>query len=93
MNSLHSQNYDDQDLDFLDAINSDEIPRPTKKWRSPTLAEVESCVDLTRKITPEALELEEICKNTLGFYLVRVLLQYIFCAKVLQCVKCSFVNT
>lgn len=55
---------------FLDAINSDEIPRHTKCWRTPTLAEVESFVELTKRTSPQSLNLEEMCKNSLGFYLV-----------------------
>jgi hypothetical protein len=63
--------FDAENSSFLDAIHNDDIPRPTKRWRSPTLEEVESFVDLTKRISPELLTVEEICNNSLGFYLVR----------------------
>ena len=62
--------YDAENSDLLYAMNSDDIPRPTKSRKRPSLAEVENYVELARRISPEILELEEICKNTLGFYLV-----------------------
>jgi hypothetical protein len=56
------------DAIFVDAVQND-LPVPTQSWVFPTLEEVDAYIN---KVSPLALELEEICGNCLGFYLVKL---------------------
>lgn len=57
------------DAIFVDAVQN-VIPAPTKNWKFPTTDEVDSFVNKLNTQNPQALELEGICSNCLGFYLV-----------------------
>ena len=57
------------DAIFVDAVQNT-IPVPTKSWRLPSPDEIDAYVNRITSERPTALELEGICSNCLGFYLV-----------------------
>lgn len=58
-----------EDAQFMSAIY-DETPRPSAKWKLPSSNEVSAYVSRIQETDPFSLELEGICSNPLGFYLV-----------------------
>ena len=57
-----------EDVAYMNAM-SDDSPKPTKAWKFPDDATVR---DFAAKET--GADLERICENSLGFYLVSVVL-------------------
>ncbi len=57
------------DAIFVDAVQNT-IPAPTKNWKFPNPDELDTYVNKITAQNPQALELEGICSNCLGFYLV-----------------------
>jgi hypothetical protein len=57
------------DAIFVDAVQNT-IPVPTKTWKLPSPDEIDAYVNKITSQNPTALELEGICLNCLGFYLV-----------------------
>ncbi len=57
------------DAIFVDAVQNT-IPVPTKSWKFPNPDELDAYVNKITAQNPQALELEGICSNCLGFYLV-----------------------
>jgi hypothetical protein len=57
------------DAIFVDAVQNT-IPVPTKTWKLPSPDEIDAYVNKITSQSPTALELEGICFNCLGFYLV-----------------------
>mmetsp|Transcript_21508 Transcript_21508/g.22237 ORF Transcript_21508/g.22237 Transcript_21508/m.22237 type:complete len:593 (+) Transcript_21508:119-1897(+) len=56
------------DAIFVDAVQNS-VPCPTKNWKFPSPDEVDSYVNKLTTQNPQALELEGVCSNCLGFYL------------------------
>jgi len=50
---------------------SDDSPKPTKAWEFPDEAALHDFCARELGADPEAFTLEKICRNSLGFYLVR----------------------
>ena len=58
-----------EDAQFMSAIY-DETPRPSAKWKMPAASDVAAYVESIFSTSPFQFELEGICSNPLGFYMV-----------------------
>lgn len=61
-----------EDAQYINAMN-DDSPRPTKVWDMPAKEALDRFIEDIRSRTPDQLNLEFICSNSLGFYLVRAI--------------------
>jgi hypothetical protein len=59
-----------EDAQLINALN-DDTPRPTKEWSVPSAEELDRYVKNMHQKNPASFELETICNNCLGFYLVK----------------------
>ncbi len=59
-----------EDVTYMNAM-SDDSPKPTKAWEFPDEAALHDFCARELGADPEAFTLEKICRNSLGFYLVR----------------------
>jgi hypothetical protein len=58
-----------EDAQYMNAMHN-EMPRPIKEWDWPNPIEVDQYICHVASDDSTAVELETICKNCLGFYLV-----------------------
>ena len=57
-----------EDAQYMNAMH-DDVPRPTKEWKMPSMEEVNSYMDRMRTSNPRNLECEGVCEGPLGFYM------------------------
>jgi hypothetical protein len=62
-----------ENVQYMNAMH-DEFPRPSKEWNWPSQDELKAYTDKIYSTSPESLDAERVCKGSLGFYCVSVIL-------------------
>ena len=66
-----------EDAQYVNAMH-DDTPKPTKEWKFPSTDEMNAFVTRLTFSQPKLLELDTICEDSLGFFLVLFYLFYQF---------------
>jgi hypothetical protein len=64
-----------EDAHYINAMQNS-VPKPTKEWPAPSPEQIDAFRAKLLKENPGALDIEQVCSGSLGFYLVSVCLQY-----------------
>ena len=57
-----------EDAQYMNAMH-DDLPRPTKVWKSPTTEEIQAYMHDLRVTNPNMLSMDGMTQGPLGFYL------------------------
>jgi len=59
-----------EDAQYLNAMH-DNSPKPTKEWAKVSVEERNAYIAKCRALNPSSIELDGLCRGSLGFYMVR----------------------